>query len=254
MLTSVQKEKLGPIFTIANFIRLKILRIVLAGKNVWCPCCKTSFRKFAAFGNPRRQNAWCPKCQSLERHRLLWMFLEKETDLYKKPVKMLHVAPEEAFFKLFKGSSNIDYHPVDIFPHLYPKGTTYFNLLENDSPDNIYNVIICNHVFQYIEDDHTAMSEVFRLLNPGGWAILQVPLNKSLGKTFEDKSIIDPKERERLFGLKEHTRFYSSDYKNRLENVGFTVNAIDYTSKFTEDEIRKFGFYQGDDIYLGVKK
>lgn len=167
---------------------------------------------------------------------------------------MLHVAPEHAFFDLFKKSKNIDYHPVDIFPHLYPKGTAYLNILDNTVADNTYDVIICNHVFQYIEDDRKAMSEIYRMMKPGGWAIVQVPLNKTLGKTFEDSSIVDPNERERLFGLKEHYRFYSLDYKDRLESVGFEVNVIDYTGKFTDEENRRFGFYKGDDVYMAVKK
>lgn len=253
MLTSKQKEKLGVLFTIANSIRLSVLRTSLTGKNVYCHCCKSQFRKFATFGNPKRLNAWCPKCQSLERHRLLSVFLERETNLYCQSIKLLHIAPEDAFFNRFNTSKNIEYYPVDIFPNLYPKGTAYFNLLENECPDNCYDAIICNHVFQYIENDKKAMSEVYRLLKPGGWALLQVPLNKKLGKTLEDDNIVDPKEREKFFGLKEHTRFYSLDYKDRLEKAGLTVNVIDYTGKFTEQEIFRFGFYKDDDIYFATK-
>src|SRR6476661_1885267 len=121
MLSTKVKEAMGPLFPIANRIRLVGLKIKYAGNKVLCPCCGNSYREFAPFGDNRRRNAWCPGCQSLERHRLLWMYFEKKTDVYKKPLRMLHIAPEDVFFGHFRGQPNIDYHPVDIYPHLYPK-------------------------------------------------------------------------------------------------------------------------------------
>jgi SAM-dependent methyltransferase len=253
MLSTKVKESLGPIFPIANKIRLFFLRIKLAGNNVVCSCCKSTFREFAPFGDNRRKNAWCPKCESLERHRLLWMYFENKTNLYKEPLKVLHVAPETVFFHLFKKQKNIDYHPGDIYNNLYPAGTEYFDLLNHNLPDNSFDVIICNHVFQYIEDDKKAMQNIYKLMKKGGWGIMQVPINTARTTTYEDSSITDPLERLKAFGLKEHVRYYSYDYADRLRAAGFNVTVDDYTKEFTDQEIYKYGFWKGDAVYYCTK-
>ncbi|MDB5203421.1 MAG: SAM-dependent methyltransferase [Ferruginibacter sp.] len=253
MLSTQAKEALGPLFPILNKVRLQFLRLKLAGNKVLCPCCGSKYSEFAPFGDSRRKNAWCPKCESLERHRLLWMYFENKTDLYTKPHKMLHVAPETIFMSHFKKQKNIDYHPVDIFPHLYPAGTQYFDVLNHNEPDNSYDVIICNHVFQYIEDDKTAINNLYKLMTPGGWGIMQVPINGKTVKTYEDSSITDPQERLKAFGLKEHVRYYGLDYADRLRAAGFNVRVDDYTAEFSEADNYKYGFWKGDAIYYVSK-
>ncbi|MEO5943108.1 MAG: methyltransferase domain-containing protein [Ferruginibacter sp.] len=253
MLSSKFKEHLGPLFPIANKLRLIYLRMKYRGNNVFCPCCKSTFSEFAPFGDNKRKNARCPKCESLERHRLLWMYFENKTNLYKEPVKLLHVAPENVFFNHFKNQKNIDYLPGDIYPHLYPADTKYFDILNPTTADNSFDVIICNHVFQYIEEDKKAMQNVYHLMKPGGWGIMQVPINTARTETYEDANITDPLEREKAFGLKEHVRYYSYDYADKLRAAGFTVLVDDYTAAFTEEEIFKYGFWKGDAIYFCTK-
>ncbi len=253
MLSTRQKQLLGPIFPIANNIRLFLLRYKYAGNKVLCPCCKSTFREFSPFGNWKRKNSWCLKCQSLERDRLLWMYYENKTNLYKEPLKLLHIAPETIFFHHFKKQKNIEYYPVDIFPDLYPKGTKYFDLLHPDLAPNTFDVIICNHVFQYIEADAAAMKNLYDLLKPGGWAILQVPLDKTKAVTYEDSSITDPLERQKAFGLKEHVRFYGLDYGDRLKAAGFKVKVDDYTAEFSDEDNYKYGFWKGDAVYYCTK-
>lgn len=253
MLSTKFKESLGPLFPLANKLRLIYLKIKFAGNNVICPCCNSSFREFAPFGDDRRKNAWCPECEGLERHRLLWIYFEKKTNIYSRPLKVLHIAPETIFFKRFSKQANIDYYPVDIFPNLYPKGTKYFDLLKPSFSDNSFDVIICNHVFQYIEDDKKAMENIYNLMKPGGWGIMQVPIDTSRKLTFEDSSITDPLEREKIFGLKEHVRYYSYDYADKLRNVGFKVQVDDFTTQFSDQDIYKYGFWKGDAIYYCTK-
>lgn len=253
MLSTKAKESLGFIFPLANKIRLMYLRVKYAGNKVVCTCCNRSFREFAPFGDNRRKNAWCPNCESLERHRLLWMYLEHKTNLYSAPLKVLHIAPEAVFFRLFKTKKNIDYYPGDIYPHLCPRGTAYFDLLNPDFPDNSFDVIICNHVFQYIENDKKAMKNIYKLMKIGGWGIMQVPIDTTRSVTYEDNSIIDPLERERAFGLKDHVRYYGYDYADRLRNAGFKVSVDDYTAAFTDQEIHKYGFWKGDAVYYCTK-
>ncbi|MEP7232688.1 MAG: methyltransferase domain-containing protein [Ginsengibacter sp.] len=253
MLSTKQKESLGILFVIANKARLVYLRWKYRGDKVYCACCESKFRSFATFGNIRRKNAWCPKCESLERHRLLSMYFKNKTDIYRKHLKVLHIAPEGAFFNHLKKQKNLEYNPVDIYPHLYPKGTTYLDILNNDIADNTYDIIICNHVFQYIEDDRKAMKELQRMMKKGGWGTMQVPYDRGRQVTYEDASITHPLEREKAFGLKEHVRFYGLDYSDRLRDAGFDVNVEDYTSEFSDEENFKYGFWKGDPIFL-VKK
>lgn len=253
MLSTKVKESLGPLFPIANKIRLLFLRAKYAGKKVECPCCKSRFREFAPFGNNRRKNAWCPVCESLERHRLLWMYFENRTNLYHAKLKLLHISPETVFFHRFKKMPNLEYHPADIYPHLYPKGTTYLDILNHEIPDESFDVIICNHVFQYIEEDKKAMSSVFKMLKKGGWGIMQVPIDTTRKVTYEDNTITDPLEREKVFGLKEHVRYYSYDYADKLREAGFTVQVDDYTAAFSDQENFKYGFWKGDAVYYCTK-
>ena len=253
MLSTKQKESLGILFVIANKARLVFLRWKYRGNKVNCACCGSHFRAFAPFGNIKRKNAWCPKCESLERHRLLSMYFKNKTDIYSKTLKVLHIAPEIAFFNHLNAQKNLDYNPVDIYPHLYPKGTKYLDLLNNKLPDNTFDVIICNHVFQYIEEDKKAMKELHRIMKHGGWGIMQVPYDKKRNITYEDASITDPLEREKAFGLKEHVRFYGLDYGDRLREAGFDVTVEDYTAEFSDEENFKYGFWKGDPIFFCTK-
>ncbi len=254
MLSTKQKESLGILFVIANKARLIFLRWKYRGNKVYCDCCGSTFSAFAPFGEIKRKNAWCPKCESLERHRLLSMYLKNKTDIYQKQLKVLHVAPEVAFFDHLNSRKNLQYNPVDVYAHLYPKGTKYLDILNTNLPDDSYDVIICNHVFQYIEDDRKAMRELYRIMKPGGWAIMQVPYDKSRKVTYEDSSITDPLERVKAFGLKEHVRSYGLDYADRLRETGFHVKVDDYTSEFTDEDIFKYGFWKGDPVFLCTKK
>ena len=191
----------------------------------------------------------CLVCDSLERDRLMWMYLEMKTDLYKKQVKMLHVAPERIFYKKFKKTPNIEYFPVDKFPAPYPAGTKYMDLLDHKFPPESFDVIICNHVFQYIEQDLHAMRAVHNLLKKDGWAILQVPIDWNRESTFEDFTITDPAQREKIFGLREHVRWYGRDYGSRLENAGFEVKKDDFITEFTTEDLTHFGLWKGQPIW-----
>jgi len=249
MLSTKAKESMGFLFPILNKLRLQWLRVKYAGDKVYCPCCGSKYREFAPFGGGRRKNAWCPKCESLERHRLLWMYFDNKTNLYQKPLRLLHIAPETIFYNHFIKQSNIDYYPADKFNKMYPAGTHYIDVLDIKMPDESFDVIICNHVFQYIEEDMKAMKELHRVLKKGGWAIMQVPINKQLEKTFEDPTITDPVEREKAFGLKDHVRFYAMDYADKLRAAGFSVKVDDYTASFSEQDNFKYGFWKGDPIF-----
>ncbi|RZL97139.1 MAG: methyltransferase domain-containing protein, partial [Pedobacter sp.] len=156
-------------------------------------------------------------------------------------------------FHKFRSQKNIDYYPGDIFPHLYPSGTKHFDLLNPSMPHNSFDAIICNHVFQYIPDDKTAMQTVYDLIKPGGWGILQVPINGTRQDTYEDDTITDPIEREKAFGLTEHVRYYGLDYAEKLRSFGFKVLVDNYSAAFSDEEIYRYGFWKNDPVYYVTK-
>lgn len=240
------------------FLRKKFLEIVFRGKNVRCPICKKSYITFLPFGiKNKRSNAFCIKCLSLERHRLIWLYLQRETNLFKSTNKLnlLHVAPEFCFFKEFKNYKSINYYPVDKFEkgYKYPRKTKNMDITNISQKDNFFDVIVCNHVFEHILDDQKAMTELYRVLKVDGWAILQVPIDYELKVTFEDKTITTPEARKEAFGQSDHVRQYGSDYKDRLKNAGFKVSPIPYTESFSESERFKFGLPKSRNIYLCQK-
>lgn len=231
-------------------LKKNVVLISFFGRNVWCPCCKKAFRKFLPFGVIKRSNAKCPNCGALERHRLQILFLEQKTSLFTEPVNLLHFAPESFFFNRFSNSSNLRYFPVDLYPNKYPAGTNFVDITNINIGDIEFDVIICNHVLEHIQGDKKAMSELYRVLKPGGYAIIQVPLDKRRHTTYEDFRIVDPKEREKAFGQSDHVRVYGKDYKNRLEEVGFKVTVDRFTKSFLEKDILKYGILKEEDIYV----
>ncbi len=114
-------------------------------------------------------------------------------------------------------------------------------------PDHSFDVIICNHVMEHIPDDTQAMSELYRVMKPGGWAILQTPISGDT--TFEDPTVQSPEERQRLFGQRDHVRIYGRDYEDRLRSVGFTVNVDGYVRSLDPVIVSSSGLDADEDIY-----
>jgi len=233
----------GMYFLRAQYNRLK-------GDAVECPCCEKKFKKFLSYGVKAREGALCPWCLALERHRLLWKYLEDKTNIYANEVKVLHFAPEHQFQERLKAATNVDYLSCDID---MPTAMDKQDINQLTYEDNRFDIILCNHVLEHIRTDKQAMSELFRVLKPGGWAILQTPMSNR-ANTIEDLEETDPKELERLFGQNDHVRTYGLDKKERLEAVGFTVIVDDYVqTSFTDEERKYYGFDATEMIYLAKK-
>lgn len=200
------------------------------------------------FGVKPRPNAQCPFCFSLERHRLLWLYLKNKTNYFSDRLKVLHFAPEPTFRKIFEKMPNLDYINADINSEIATVKMDITNIAEQS---NTYDVILCSHVLEHIIDDRKAMSELRRTLKPGGWAILQVPI--VCDKTFEDESVILPDERERIFGQNDHVRNYGRDFKDRLEEAGFKVKVDDYVKSLGARKIDQYRLDADEDIYFCTK-
>jgi SAM-dependent methyltransferase len=192
-----------------------------------------------------RENVLSPSTLSLERHRLLWLYLKNETNFFNTTLKVLHFAPEQAFYKRFRALKHLDYTTTDLNSPLADVKADICNL---PFADNSYDVILCNHVLEHIPDDYKALTELYRVMKPGGWGIFQIPQDLSRATTFEDASITDKKERARIFGQYDHVRVYGRDYFEKLESVGFQVEAVDYTAVFSESEIDKYRLAKGEII------
>lgn len=203
-----------------------------------------SYRKFLPYGyGKQRENALSPGTLSLERHRQMWLYLQNETDFFSKNYKVLHIAPEQEFLRKFKKMSNLDYTSADLFSPIVDVKADILDLpFENET----FDIVICNHVLEHIEDDAKAMHELYRVMKRGGWGIFQVPMKTSLTKTYEDFSITDPKERQKHFGQYDHVRWYGMDYFDRLRNAGFSTEPNFYSQKYSKEDIKKYGLVENE--------
>jgi len=237
-----------------NFIfrKKRLVKNMLSG--VKCPICKSRFEIFKPFGLPIRKNAQCPNCQSLERHRLLWLYLQtKERINDFKNIRILHFAPEEIFFNYFSNNNKIEYFPVDLYPEIYKyKGQSKISradITQIPFPQNHFDFILCNHVLEHIIDDKRAMAELYRVMKKGGFGIFQVPIDYSRESTYEDFSITDPSKREIEFGQYDHVRWYGKDYPERLKNAGFKVYEDEFVKTFNTKGLFKNGLMKNEIIY-----
>ncbi|QLE01877.1 class I SAM-dependent methyltransferase [Galbibacter sp. BG1] len=215
-----------------------IIVTIYKGDTYTDPIDGKSFKSFLPYGyGTQRNNVLAPGTLSLERHRLLWLYLQNETTFFSDPIKLLHFAPEQAFFKRFKKLKNIDYTTTDLESPLADVKADICNL---PFEDNAYDVILCNHVLEHIKDDKKAMEELYRVMKPGGWGIFQIPQDIHRNETFEDDSITDRQKRAEIFGQYDHVRVYGLDYFDRLRKVGFKVDEVTYQTKLTSEEIKKY--------------
>ena len=179
---------------------------------------------------------------------IYWYIINKTNILHsQKTIKLLHIAPEKNLQKVLKAFSKIKYINGDLNPLVADRK---IDITDINFGNDYFDFIICNHVLEHIQDDRKTMSEIFRVLRPGGKAILQVPISKYNKETFEDFSIILPEEREKYFGQKDHVRIYGKDYKKRLESVGFKVELYDIKKNLSIQDIKKYGLNEEEILYI----
>ena len=234
-------------------VGLKILGVFYMGDAVECPICKSHYKSFLPYGriNPR-PNALCPSCLSLERHRLIWLFMKEKTNFFTQKLKVLHVAPEPCFMKRFEAQHGEGYITADIES---PLAKVKMDIHKIPFGENEFDVVLCNHVLEHVQDDIKAMSEINRVLKPGGWSILQVPFFSPVPEiTFEDHTIAGQREREKAFGQDDHVRKFGKDYTQRIERSGLMAEANGYASTLTDDMCSKYGISKREIVYRGIKK
>jgi SAM-dependent methyltransferase len=240
-------------------------KLLYWGLRYQCPLCRSSLRTFLPFGarapvfaslqvvgGGYRPNARCPSCGCLDRERLVYLSLLRVTNAFAQQTRLLHVAPERQLSGILKNQATIDYLTADLHS---TQVMVKMDISTIPFPDGHFDGIICNHVLEHVRDDRTAMTELYRVLRPTGWAILQVPISLALDRTYEDFSITTPAGREAAFGQHDHVRIYARDYQDRLEDVGFKVNVFHWTARVHDFGGRRnrFGLNEREAVYLATK-
>ncbi|MEP2774230.1 MAG: methyltransferase domain-containing protein [Fulvivirga sp.] len=232
---------------------LKMLGLFLRGNNVTCPIINKSYRKFLPYGriNPR-ENALCPDSLSLERHRLLWLYLKERTNFFEEKLHFLHVAPEQCFMKPFEKQHKDGYITGDIES---PLAKVKMDIHQIPFDNDTFDVAMCNHVMEHVDNDIIAMKELYRVLKPGGWAIMQVPFFSPVpDTTFEDASIKSPEAREQAYGQDDHVRLYGKDYPDRIRSAGFEVVEDDFVHTIPADLVERYALPKNEIIYFCRKQ
>lgn len=227
-----------------SYLAKPFIAFWLKGNNFTDPIDGKKFRKFLPYGyEHQRKNALSPSTLSLERHRLLWLYLQNETDFFTTQKSVLHMAPEQCFLSIFRKQKNLDYITADLHS---PIADVKANILNLPFDDNTFDVVFCNHVLEHISDDSKAMQELYRVLKPSGMGVFQVPQDLSRATTFEDDTITDQKERTKIFGQYDHVRVYGRDYFDKLRSIGFKVDEVDYTKKIAPEMVERFCLSKGE--------
>lgn len=229
-----------------------IMGIAYLGRGRECPLCGSRRRKFMPYGYvTSREDALCPRCLALERHRMIWLWITRHTDLLERRPRLLHIAPEVSLMRHLKplyGNSG-NYITADLES---PLADLHFDVQQIPLSDGSVEVVICNHLLEHVEDDRVALRELHRILCHGGWGILLVPEDRRRATTFEDDSVTDREERTRLFGQYDHRRVYGRDYDDRLRSAGFRVARIPCSDIATATE-RKLYSIGNDDLVVVYK-
>lgn len=220
-----------------------------AARTVECPLCRGSFDAFLPAG--RREAAVCPGCGSRERHRACWLFLEERPELLARAGSLLHFAPEAYVRDRLAAIPGLRYITADLVPG---RGDLPLDVTDLKLPDATFGAVLCSHVLEHVPDDRCAMRELHRILRPGGWALVMVPLDIRRASTYEDPSITDPEERVKAFLQFDHVRLYAPDIAVRLGEAGFTVEEAPVAERVGPQRARRHGLLRSDRVFLCTKE
>lgn len=230
--------------TLLRSILARIRKVLFFGADYTCPICESRLASFIPMG--QRLSARCPVCGSLERHRLIWLYCTMATDLFDgRPKSLLHVAPEPCLAERLRKLDGLDYVSADLASRY---AAVRMDVTDIQFAEDSFDVIFCNHVLEHVPDDAKAMSELLRVLKPGGWAIMQVPVSGET--TQEDLTITSAEERLRLYGQHDHVRQYGRDYATRLRAAGFQVKVDEYAAQLPNEERLRYGVRPDEELYL----
>ena len=230
---------------------LRIFSLFLRGNKFEDPINGKTYRKLLPYGRLKpRENAIAPDSLSLERHRLMWLFLKNKTNFFTDNLKFLHIAPEYCFIKIFKGMKNLDYLTADL---ISPWADVKMDVHDIPFEENTFDVVICNHVLEHVDDADKVMKEFYRVMKPGGWGIFQVPIDYNNSVTIEDRSVTDPRERERLYWQSDHLRLFGCDYGEKLTTAGFRVTESNFINEIDPKLVERYALDKNEIVYYCQK-
>jgi SAM-dependent methyltransferase len=215
------------------------------GDSVLCPVCGWSFTRFKDDWN--RPNALCWRCGSHERHRAQWLLLERRPELLGQARSLLHFAPEWALSRRLRRIGALRYVTADL---TQPDVDLRLDITALDLPAASFDAVLCSHVLEHVPDDAAAMRELRRIVVPGGWCLVMVPLDLGRDRTYEDPSIVAARDREQAFWQHDHVRLYAADIGDRLAGAGFQVERIRPTAEFGAQIVERCRIGEADDMWL----
>jgi len=252
------KKILYPLYNWYLFLRGWLFLLIYPKGELYCMFCGHSFKNFTSYGSKEavfkkykiigggyRKNCFCPFCFSSNRERMIYLFLLRENLLIDN-INILHIAPERNLQKKLLKHKNSKYYSVDISA---PRAEYKMNIEKLSFPDNYFDLIICSHVLEHVDNDIQAMQELFRVLRPNGKAILQVPFSEEIEDVLEQPGIDNPQKQEQLFGDKDHKRLYGKGYFKRLKSVGFSVRK----ARLSKEDYLKYALDPKESIFLVSK-
>lgn len=225
---------------------LRASALTNAGRGVVCPCCGKRMRKFARFHGAHDQ---CPGCGSLMRQRAVQLYVRDVLRVPERGGDVLHVGPGPALVRWFTSLVGLRYVTLDLDS---PLAMVRGDATDLPFDDGSFDLLVCLHVLEHIEDDRAAIREFFRVLAPGGRALIQVPPS-DLDDTFEGPELTRPEERERVFGQWDHVRICGRDYGDRLAEAGFDVAEEDYVQRLDQSQRTTYGLRTGEPFYFCTK-
>jgi SAM-dependent methyltransferase len=234
--------------SVKKSVQRRVLPLLYAGDRVECPCCARRFRAFAPYAG--RPNAWCPACQCLERHRLLWLYLSERTDLLTRELSVIHFAPERALQARLRELPGLRYASADLDPSSIAE--LRVDITDMPFPDSSFDVAIVNHVLEHVPDDRRALSELARVLVPGGVLYTMHPVEHDRGRTYEDPAVRTPRQRRRAYGDRDDARVYGRDFADRVRAAGFDVTVERYLRELPPELATLHGLVD-DEIYVCAK-
>jgi len=227
------------LFKLEPLIRFALYQFY-RGKTYQCSICEKRLRRFVQLG----EDKLCPNCGSLSRDRRLWEILSSE--FLTEQAEVLDFSPSRSLYRVLKEISLISYSSTDLSGDFL--SDYQYDIANIDAPDQKYDLIICYHVLEHIENDYQAISEMYRVLKKEGTCIIQTPFKQ--GSIYENLSIKSKEARLKHFGQKDHVRIYSiNGLKERLIANGFDVAVKEYN----EPEENIFGFKQNEVILICTK-
>lgn len=227
---------------------LVVLKALNRGERHHCPICNMDYARFMRRGH----NLMCVGCRSFARHRLMVLYLQRETDLLREPRRVLHIAPEPGVSTVLSAASSLDTVTLDLDDDADVQ--VHADARDLPFPDGSFDAVLCSHVLEHIPEDVDVAREMERVLRSDGVALIQVPVDLNLDETYET-SAPTAADREREYGQHDHVRVYAQDVTDRLDGAFEDVRRIDYAATFPAAERWRMGLVEpvsrrGEDLYV----